>query len=158
MNSKQLIVERSLDTVLYVVSHCDDNVKRSFRARARQEPSNIAFNGFPLTIAVIAAHSSATALEEVLKGVGLEEFVLKVCSTKDLDYVKKLGVEGDEDKAYAIYGFALLHILKSLGYIDQKTFADVIRSVTASSPIGSIALQIATWIKRFAEAYIPKKS
>jgi len=146
------VVERSLDTVLAITSHCDSRVSRSFRTRTRQEITTIAFQGLQFASALIAARSSAEALEEAFRTSDLKTFIDKICTDKD--YSKKLGLEEPEKKAYAIYGYAILRILNDLGLIAQQTFADFIKSTAPKAVLQEFAVQIATWLKKFAEAYI----
>jgi len=147
------IAELALDLVLRVTSRCKARgVQKSFRTRARQEVSNIAFSGLPLTIAVIASRSSAAALEEALRDMDPGDFIGRVCS--DSKYASELNLERDEDKAYAIYGFSLLYALKALGVTKERTLADFIKGGASSPLVQAMALEVATWIKRFAEAYI----
>jgi len=149
---KDDVISKALDIVTLVVDQCDSEVSGRFRTRTRQEITNIAFQGLQFALAVIAARSSAKALEEALRDVDPNAFVRGVC--KDKEYREKLGLEGAEDVAYALYGYAILHILKSLGYIPSGSFTDFIKSKSTSSVLYEFAIQSATWLKRFAEAYI----
>jgi len=151
--SRVSVAVLALDLMLLVTSRCGTKgVQKSFRARARQEVSNIAFSGLPLTIAVIASRSSAAALEEALRDMDPGDFIGRVCS--DIKYASDLNLKEDEDKAYAIYGFSLLYALKALGAIKERTLAEFIKGVASSPLVQAMALEVATWIKRFAEAYI----
>lgn len=149
---KDEVISKALDIVTLVVNQCDSEVSRGFRTRTRQEITSIAFQGLQFALAVIAARSSAKALEEALKNVDPNAFIRGVCT--DENYRKDLGLERAEDVAYALYGYAILYILKSLGYIPSGSFTDFIKSKSASSVLYEFAIQSATWLKRFAEAYI----
>lgn len=151
------LIDKALNTAVQVTQKCgrQEGVLKSYRARARQEPSNIAFFGLPFTIAVIASRSSASALEEALRGVDLEDFIERLCS--DNEYAHRIGIEKDEEKGYAIYGFALLHILRVLGIVQEKDFQGFIKNEAGDPIVGQAALQASIWMKRFAEAYIHEK-
>lgn len=147
-------MDKALDAAVLVSRHCRRraNVLKGYRARARQEASNIAFQGFPFTIAVIAARSSASALEDALKDTSLEVFIKRLC--EDSSYARRLGVTTDEGQAYALYGFALLHILRSIGLVVQQSFQSFMKKDARNPLVGQTALHAAIWMKRFAEAYI----
>jgi len=146
------VVDIALDIVLEVLNNCDNDIKKGFRARTRHEATDVAFQGLRYTLAVVAARSSANALEEALKGVDPATFIRGVC--KDRDYRARLGLEGAEDVAYAIYGYSILYILRSLGLVTSGSFADFMRSASSSLVLQEFANQAAAWLKRFAEAYI----
>jgi len=146
------VVDIALDIVLEVSKNCDTEIKKGFRARTRHEATDITFQGLRYTLAVVAARSSADALEEALKGVNPATFIRGVC--KDGNYRARLGLEGPEDVAYAIYGYSILYILKSLGLVTSGSFADFMKNSSSSLFLQEFANQAATWLKRFAEAYI----
>ena len=154
----ETLINKALDAAVLVARKCgrQGNVLKSYRARARQGASDIAFHGLPFTIAVIASRSSASSLEEALRGVGLEAFIERLCN--DNDYARRLGVAKPEEKGYAIYGFTLLHILRSLGVIRQSDFQEFMKNEAGDPIVGQAALQAAVWMKRFAEAYIHEES
>lgn len=153
MSRSSIIIDTALKAVILVDSSCkDERAKRSFLARARQEASNIAFNGFPLTLAIIASRSSASSLEQALAGTDLEEFVSRICS--DADYARRHGIDSPEAKGYAVYGFTLLHILKKLNLASKESFEDFFGKEARNPIVGQTVLQASIWVKRFAEAYI----
>ena len=153
----------ALDFVTTLAEKCEDDVKSKFRARARDLVSYVYFQGTTYTLAVAAARSSARAVEEGLnKNI---DDIMKMCS--DRDYAKKLGLSGAEEISYALYGAALLYILKSLGVIPKQEAqkeGDALKGVLEyllTSPnraryIDLIASKVAEWLKAFAEAYIIK--
>lgn len=149
---KSDIVDKALDMVVSVVNQCDSDTSKKFRSRTRQEITSIAFQGLQFALAVIAARSSAKALDEALRDVDPKTFVSRVCTDKR--YRGELGLENTDDVAYALYGYAILYILKSLGFIPSKSFTEFIRSEAMNPILYEFAIQSATWLKRFAEAYI----
>lgn len=146
------VVDKTLEVVSTINTYCEKGIIKSFRTRSRQEITNIAFQGLQYTLAVIAARSSAKALEEAFRGVDMKAFITRVCTDKD--YAEKLGLEKQEDIAYALYGFSILYILRDLGYVTQSNFMDFIRSEALNPALQVLAVEIATWLKRFSEAYI----
>jgi len=146
------VVEKALDIVLTVATQCDQRVSRGFRTRSRQEITNIAFQGLQYTLAVIAARSSAVALDEAFRDTDPKTFITRVCT--DREYARKLGLKDPEDIAYALYGFSILHILRDQGFIAQRNFAEFIKAEALNPVLQMMALEAATWLKRFSEAYI----
>jgi len=153
MEARSLVLERALDLVLSVVGECGGKVAEEFKTRARQMASDVAFSGLPVALAVVAARSSAKALEQALQGAEPREFASRVCN--DEIYAKKeLGLEKSEEKSYALYGFALLRALKEAGLAKSGKFSEFLKAEAFDSAVQEYATQAAVWIKRFAEAYI----
>jgi len=145
-------MREALEAVTRIVAKCNEEVVGKFRARARNEASNIYYTGFAPSLAVIASRSNAKALELGLTSLSHESFLTMICES---DKPKNLGLTRDEEIAYALYGGTLLYILKKLGAIKASSFEDLILNESKANPlIDSIANEVALWLKRFAEALI----
>ncbi|AKG38439.1 hypothetical protein MA03_02940 [Infirmifilum uzonense] len=149
--SEKDIMELALNAVEAVTTKCSEDVKSSFRARARNMISDLFTSGASYVISVAAARSSAYALETALSVKDVGE-ITRIC--EDHDYSKKLGVEKSDDKGYAIYGSLLLYVLKKTGILSSNKLSEAIRELQGNTYAEKILARMAIWLKRFAEAYI----
>ena len=149
------VEEIALELVEELCKACSDlhdggEVLRAFRARARNMVTQLYFNGTALVVSICAARSSARAIEKGLKAAAVNE-IAQFCNW---EVANKLGLEGGEKIAYAIYGAVILYVLRTLGIIASHSFSDAIKELMDNRLADIVAWQFATWLKRFAEAYI----
>lgn len=135
-------------------SSIDEEVKGRFRARARQAPSDISFNGLAYTLVTFAARSNAESLEELgLRTHDLKELIDILTNEQRRE---KLGLRSAEEASYALYGGLLLLILRKLGYLDALTLREVILRALKDPLLNEASLRVSILIKRFAEAFISR--
>ena len=138
---------------LLVNSGLSEDVLRSFRARARGLASELAVNGLASTLVLLAARSSAVAIERMgLRSSGFKDAVEAVKNRAERE---KLNIEGGEAAGYALYAAALLHLLKHDGMSLPATLKDLVERALKDPILEHKALEAASWLKRAAEAYIP---
>ena len=145
------LIELALDIVERICRNCDDDCKKRFRTRARNLVADIYTSGVAYVISVVAARSSAAAVEIGLSANSVDE-IIKVCS--DSRYARNLGLEKAEEYSYALYGASLLYALKSTGILSANSLDEAISSLLENVIADRVALHVAMWLKRFAEAYI----
>ena len=146
------LAELALEAVEKICTECKDQDKlKSFKSRARSLVSDMYSSGTAYVVSVTAARSSAAAVEIGLRARSLDD-ILRLCS--DEAYSRKLGLDGSEDVGYAIYGALLLHALKEMHALSADRLSDTIRKLWGNTLAERVALRVATWLKRFAEAYI----
>lgn len=121
------------------------NVKKGFRSKARDMPTNIFGRGLAYAITYAAARSSASAVELGLSAINCNSFISSIVKNEKL---------GDEDKGYALYGAMILYLLKEAKALNANSFKDALKTALDNPSVEVHANEIAEWIKRFAEAYI----
>lgn len=129
----------------------DGKVKESFRARCRSLISDLYTSGAAYVLVVAAARSSAEAAEKGLSAKTADEVV---GIAGDKERYRELGLEGGEDVGYAVYCASLLYALKEAGVLHAARFADAVRELQGNVLADRVAFEFASWLKRFAEAYI----
>lgn len=148
---RRRLVELALEVVEKVCSNCDNECKKRFRARVRSLIADIYTSGAAYVVSVVAARSSAMAVETGLTANSVDDIV-RMCS--DSRYARSLGLKDAEDCSYALYGASLLYALKTAGVLSASGLGEAIRSLLGNVMADRVALHAATWLKRFAEAYI----
>lgn len=123
------------------IAELPDKVKKEFRNRAREMPSELFTRGFAYMITLSAARSSSELIE-----VGL-----KASSCKDL--VERLK-ESPKINSYALYGALVIYTLKQTGIYARDTILGVIKDSLNNLIIDQYATVVVEWIKRLAEACI----
>lgn len=142
------VEEITLEIVEKICKSTRDEIKRRFRSRTRDLLSNIYSNGVAHTISICAARSSAEAVEIGLSSSKVDDLV-RMC--KD---AHKIGIKGDEELGYALYGASILYVLKTLGIVNANNLREAIKELLGNSLADKKAFQVGIWLKRFAEAYI----
>ena len=143
---ERTLIEVALDVVKSISERCDDELKRRFRARARSLIADLYTSGAAYVVTITAARSSAKAVEEGLRVGEVSELVKPSA--------KELGLRGAEEASYALYGASLLYALRAVNLISSSDLSGVIRELLGNKMANRVAVLAATWLKRFAEAYI----
>jgi len=146
------LIELALDAVGKICEGCKEDERKSFRARARSLISDMYASGVAYVVSLAAARSSARAVELGLTANSLDDIIVKLCG--DREHVKELGLGGAEDRGYALYGSLLLYALRQAGVLSAGRLSEAIKSLWGNAAADRVALHAATWLKRFAEAYI----
>ena len=142
--SSPRLVDLVLECVEQVSRLEDKNVKRSFRARARQIPSDIHTMGFAYAITILASRSNSGVVDLGLAIESCKDLVDKIAGL-DMDSIKK---------GYALYAAILVHVLKRSGIVNANRFSELVRQSMNNIALDIHSLNAALWIKRFTEAYI----
>lgn len=147
--------------VVKTIAECVSTYKRefgpyegrlsSFRSRARDLPTLVFTRGLAYSIVYIASRSSEATFR-----LGLEASDCSDLSKKVQEHVKNMA---DEESGYVLYGALLAFAMKTCG-MNIKTAEDPLKElveVSLKDPlVNARALEVAEWIKRFAEAYVTK--
>lgn len=142
------VVESSMKCINLLVSRsANAEFLRSFRARARSVPTDIAVHGITYALTVLAARSSYKAIEAGLIASECAEVIEKVREV--------LKSADSEELSYGTYGAIVVYIMKSAGMIKSNNFEELIRETLKDPLLRLKARMVFEWVKRFSEAYIP---
>ena len=124
-----------------------DELRRRFRARARQLHSDLYYQGVAYVVAIAAARSEkADVLEKALQLADCKSFIELALGQK----------AKAEELSYLLYGGMMLAALKKQGVVSSTALADLLKNELLdprkASLAGSVALKFAEWAKRMAEA------
>ena len=159
--NRELILQKTLDYVGKIAaSNLDPDVKKSFevkksfRTRSRELITEMRFKGLAYTLVLIASKSSTQAIEELLKSSDVDSMISMI---NNKAFKERSRLSGYEAVGYALYGATLLKIISEIGYLDTRntvSLKKIIEDALNNSSLQVIALEVAKWIKRIAEAYI----
>jgi len=138
-----------------VVTKLRNEIKGKYRTRARSLYELIAYSGIPLSMAYIFAKSSEELLlkcyEQLLKdyekSIDINEVV------KNVENI--LRTSGDEEASYALYGASIIFTLSKLTAKKFSSMDELILHYSFDRLTRKRILEIAKWLKLFAEAKLP---
>ena len=143
--TEKTMISLALDCVNNLLGTFGDDVKKRFKARARDMPTELFTKGFAYMITLTAARSNASLVEVGLRASRCADIMDRLSGSRGLS---------EEEYGYAIYGAIILYILKQAGIISGSSLSDVIKSSLNDPTIDQHAILVVEWIKRLAEAYI----
>lgn len=150
----------SIEEVVRVVSECvstykrefDRDTLRSFRSRARESPALMFSRGLAYAIVYVASRSSETVFGIAFSARGCADLCARLREHAGAEEM------GAEEFGYALYGALLAFAMKAYGVVIEAGSGDLFKGlveVFLRDPVANArALEVAEWVKRFAEAYI----
>ena len=132
-----------------------EEVKKGYRARARNLYELMTYSGIPLSLAYIFAKSSEELLFKCYERL-LEDYEKRTDISEAVKGVEDiLRASGDENASYALYGASIVFTLSKLIAKKFSSMDELVLHYSFDKLIRRRILEIAKWLKLFAEAKLP---